>query len=61
MIGTDWKLVQLCPGTNSIFIFTPPWHIRLKARVDRADQIARIYTQNTLKYVKMVVLITLKI
>jgi hypothetical protein len=29
---------------------TPPWRIRLKARVDRADQATRIYTQ---KYVKM--------
>lgn len=29
---------------------TPPWRIRLRARVDRADQTMRIYTQ---KYVKM--------
>jgi len=29
---------------------TPPWRIRLKARVDRADQTTRICTQ---KYVEM--------
>ena len=44
---------------------TPPWRIRLKARIDRADQTTRIYTQ---KYVKIrqnmskwFVLITLKV
>ena len=40
---------------------TPPWRIRLKARVDHADQTTRIYTQKYVKYVKMVVLTTLKV
>ena len=38
-----------------------PWRIRLKARVDHADQTTRIYTQKYVKYVKMVVLTTLKV